>query len=99
MAQLSDNQFLITGFHCRIDFRPAGNALQQKIQQIVAGTGQTPSALIDANWQHRQFLRVEEGEYQNGVFQSHRILNGDQTDWGLDFGSDSEVLRVSLARY
>jgi len=99
VAQLNDNQFLITGFHCRIDFRPAGTAQQQKIQQIVAGTGQTPSALIDANWQHRQFLRVEEGEYENGAFQSQRILNGDQTDWGLDFGSDPDLLRVSLAVY
>jgi beta-galactosidase GanA len=99
VAQLSDNQFLVTGFHCRVDFRPAGTAQQQKTQEIVVGTGQTPSALIDGNWQHRQFLRVEEGAYENGVFQSHRILNGDQTDWGLDFGSDSEVLRVSLAIY
>ena len=98
MAQLSDNRFLVTGFHCRVDFRPAGTAQQQKTH-IVAGTGQTPSALIDGNWQHRQFLRVEEGEYENGVFQLRRILNGDQTDWGLDFGSDPEVLRVSLARY
>jgi hypothetical protein len=99
VAQLNDNQFLITGFHCRVDFRPAGTAQQQKMQQIVVGSGQTPSALVDGNWQHRQFLRVEEGEYENGAFQSHRILNGDQTDWGLDFGSDSEVLRVSLATY
>jgi hypothetical protein len=99
VAQLSDNQFLVTGFNCRVDFRPAGTAQQQKTQEIVVGTGQTPSALIDGNWQHRQFLRVEEGAYENGVFQSHRILNGDQTDWGLDFGSDSEVLRVSLTRY
>jgi beta-galactosidase GanA len=99
VAQLSDNQFLVTGFHCRVDFHPAGTAQQQKTQQIVIGTGQTPSALIDGNWQHRQFLRVEEGEYENGAFQSQRIMNGDQTDWGLDFGSDSEVLRVSLATY
>jgi beta-galactosidase GanA len=99
VAQLSDNQFLVTGFNCRVDFRPAGTAQQQKTQEIVVGTGQTPSALIDGNWQHRQFLRVEEGAYENGVFQSHRILNGDQTDWGLDFGSDSEVLQVSLATY
>jgi beta-galactosidase GanA len=99
VAQLSDNRFLVTGFHCRVDFRPAGAVQQQKTQKIVAGTGQTPSALIDGNWQHRQFLRVEEGEYENGAFQSQRILNGDQTDWGLDFESDSEVLRVSLARY
>jgi hypothetical protein len=99
VAQVSDNQFLITGFHCRIDFRPAGTAQQQKMGQIVAGTGQTPSALIDGIWRHRQFLRVEEGEYENGVFQLQRILNGDQTDWGLDFGSDPDLLRVSLAVY
>jgi len=99
VAQLSDNRFLVTGYRCRVDFRPAGTAQQQKMQQIVAGTGQTPSALIDANWQHRQFLRVEEGEYENGAFQSQRILNGDQTDWGLDFGSDPDLLRVSLAVY
>jgi beta-galactosidase GanA len=99
VAQLSDSHFLVTGLYCRVDFRPAGTAQQQKTQKIVVGTGQTPSALIDGNWQHRQFLRVEEGAYENGVFQSHRILNGDQTDWGLDFGSDTEVLRVSLAKY
>jgi hypothetical protein len=99
VAQLGDNQFLVTGFHCRVDFHPAGTAQQQTTQAIVVGTGQTPSALIDGKWQHRQFLRVEEGTYENGVFQSDRILNGDQTDWGLDFGSDSEVLRVSLATY
>jgi hypothetical protein len=99
VAQLNDNQFLITGFHCRVDFRPAGTAQQQKMQQIVVGSGQTPSALIEGNWQHRQFLRVEEGTYEDGAFKSQRILNGDQTDWGLNFGSDPEVLRVSVATY
>jgi hypothetical protein len=99
VAQLNDNQFLVTGYDCRVDFRPAGTAQQQKSQQIVFGTGQTPSALIDGKWQHRQFLRVEEGAHENGAFQSQRILNGDQTDWGLDFGSEPEVLRVSLAVY
>jgi hypothetical protein len=99
VAQLSDNRFLVTGFHCRVDFRPAGTEQQQKSGHIVIGTGQTPSAQIDNIWQHRQFLRVEEGSYDNAVFQSHRILNGDQTDWGLDFDSDPEVLRVALATY
>jgi len=99
VAQLNDNQFLVTGYDCRVDFRPAGTAQQQKSQQIVFGTGQTPSALIDGKWRHRQFLRVEEGAHENGAFQSQRILNGDQTDWGLDFGTEPEVLRVSLAVY
>jgi len=28
-----------------------------------------------------------------------RILNGDQTDWGLNFSSEPDVLRVSVATY
>jgi len=48
---------------------------------------------------HRQFLRMEERTYQNGVSKPIRIWNGDQTDWGLNFGSEPQVLRVSLARY
>jgi hypothetical protein len=75
VAQLKDNQFLVAGFFCRVDFRPA-----------------------DAE-QHRQFLRVEEGNYENGVFKFLRIWNGDETDWGLNFGAEPVVLRVSLATY
>jgi hypothetical protein len=48
---------------------------------------------------HRQFLRVEEGVYENGVFQFLRIWNGDETDWGLNFGAEPLVLRVSVATY
>ena len=99
VAQLKDHQFLVTGFFCRVDFRPAGTEQQRKSQQIVAGTGQNPSALIDGQWQHRQFLRVEEGVYENGTFKFQRIWNGDETDWGLRLGADPVVLRVSLAIY
>jgi hypothetical protein len=48
---------------------------------------------------HRQFLRVEEGVYENGVFKFLRIWNGDETDWGLNFGAEPLVLRVSVATY
>jgi hypothetical protein len=48
---------------------------------------------------YRQFLRVEEGRYENGQFQFLRILNGDETDYGLNFGSEPVVLRVSVATY
>jgi hypothetical protein len=75
VAQLKDNQFLVSGYFCRVDFRPA------------------------AAEQHRQFLRVEEGTYENGVFKFLRIWNGDETDWGLNFGAEPVVLRVSLATY
>ena len=47
----------------------------------------------------RQFLRVEEGIYENGVFKFLRIWNGDETDWGLNFGAEPMVLRVSLGVY
>ncbi len=47
----------------------------------------------------RQFLRVEEGEYYESNFRVLRIWNGDQTDWGLNFASAPQLLRVSLATY
>ncbi|MGA1984052.1 MAG: DUF5597 domain-containing protein [Acidobacteriaceae bacterium] len=99
VAQLKDNQFLVTGYFCRVDFRPAGTEEQRKSQNTVAGTGQNPSALIDGKWQHRLFLRVEEGTYENGAFKFLRIWNGDETDYGLNFGAEPIVLRVSLATY
>ena len=99
VARLTENQFLVTGFFCRVDFRPAGTEQQRKSQHIVDGTGQTPSALIDGKWQHRQFLRVEEGTYEDGVFKFLRIWNGDETDWGLNFSAEPVVLRVSVATY
>jgi hypothetical protein len=99
VAKLNDNSFLVTGYFCRVDFCPAGTDEQRRAGHIVYGTQQNPSALIDGKWQHRQFLRVEEGVYENGVFKFLRIWNGDETDWGLGFGGDPVVLRVSLATY
>jgi beta-galactosidase GanA len=75
VAQIGDNQFLVAGFYCRVDFRPA------------------------APDRRRQFLRVEEGTYANGAFKFLRLLNGDQTDGGLDFSSEPLVLRVSVTTY
>lgn len=53
---------------------------------------------LDAGKQ-RQFVRVEEGRYQNGVWRFLRIWNGDQTDYGLNFTSAPQLLRVTLATY
>ncbi|MBS1874327.1 MAG: DUF5597 domain-containing protein [Acidobacteria bacterium] len=47
----------------------------------------------------REFLRVEEGAYANGVFKPSRLWNGDQTDWGLNFTSAPQVLRVTLGTF
>jgi hypothetical protein len=44
-----------------------------------------------------QYLKVEEGHYENGVFKVMRILNGDETDWGGPrFGATPTVLQISL---
>ena len=75
IAQTGENQFLVSGFYCRGDFRPT---------------------TAD---QHKQFLRVEEGTYQNGAFKFIRLLNGDQNDGGLDFNSVPLVLRVTVGTY
>ena len=77
VAQLGDNQFLVTGLSVRVDFRPNGAD------------------------KRRQFMRVDEGTYENGVFKFIRIMNGDETDNGLNFraGAEPVVMRVSLGVY
>ena len=75
VVQLAENQFIVSGFYCRVDFKPADTSKQ------------------------RNFIRVEEGAYQNGVFKFKRLLNGDQTDGGLDFSSEPLVLRVTVTSY
>ncbi len=77
VAQLADNQFLVAGFHCRLDFQTAATAPKKQ----------------------RDYVRVEEGTYEDGKFKFRRLWNGDQTDWGLNFTSDPVVLRVTLGTY
>jgi hypothetical protein len=44
-----------------------------------------------------QYLKVEEGRYENGEFKLLRILNGDETDWGGPrVGAVPTVLHVTL---
>jgi hypothetical protein len=44
-----------------------------------------------------QYLKAEEGSYQNGIFKPLRILNGDETDWGgPSLGNKSTILQISL---
>ena len=70
-----NNQFLVAGYSCRVDFRPA------------------------AADKRRQFIRVDERTYENGVFKFLRILNGDETDNGLNLRAEPIALRVSLGVY
>ncbi|WP_052172318.1 DUF5597 domain-containing protein [Xanthomonas maliensis] len=58
-----------------------------------------------ADNRHGQLLRVEQGRYVDGRWQMERLLNGDQTDYGLNFGSggptsqEPVVLRVRVGTY
>jgi beta-galactosidase GanA len=47
-----------------------------------------------------QYARVEEGHYDaSGAWVFERVWNGDQTDYGLNFTTRSQLLRVKLATY
>jgi beta-galactosidase GanA len=52
-----------------------------------------------ASGKHREFVRVEEGTYVDGKWKFLRIWNGDQTDYGLNFTTQPQVLRVTLMTY
>jgi len=44
-----------------------------------------------------QYLKVEEGNFENGVFKPVRILNGDETDWGGPYlGTAPRVLQITV---
>jgi hypothetical protein len=47
----------------------------------------------------REFLRVEEGSFEGADFRRLRIWNGDETDYGLNFGTAPVALRVRLSSY
>ncbi len=76
VAQLGPDEYLVTGFHARIDF-----------------------GLTNPGADKMLFNRVEEGHYENGKWVFDRLWNGDQTDYGLNFTSAQQVLRVTLASY
>ena len=81
---------------------PTGRALVAQLgenQFLVAGYSSRVDFRPAAADRRRQFMRVDEGTYENGVFKFIRILNGDETDYGLNFRSDPVVLRVSLGVY
>ena len=83
---------------------PVGRALVAQLgpdEFLVTGV----SARVDfkptdaAGGKHREFVRVEEGTYVDGKWKFLRIWNGDQTDYGLNFTTQPQVLRVTLMTY
>jgi hypothetical protein len=47
-------------------------------------------------WMHSQFLSVEEGTFNDGVWKPARLWNGDETDRGLMFHNKPQVVRVKM---
>jgi beta-galactosidase GanA len=83
---------------------PTGRALVAQLgpdEFLVTGI----SARVDfrptdaAGGKHRQFMKVEEGTYVDGKWKFLRIWNGDQTDYGLNFTTAPQVLRVTLGTF
>ena len=47
-----------------------------------------------------QFLKVEEGYFENGSFKFLRLLNGDEVGWGtVSMGAEPVLLRVTMTAW
>lgn len=55
--------------------------------------------LSDGASGHTQILRAEEGRYENGEWHALRILNGDQTDRGINLRHADTVVRIRMGTY
>lgn len=50
-------------------------------------------------WMRSEFLTVEQGTYENGVWKPVRLWNGDETDRGLCFYSQPMAVRVKMEKF
>jgi len=54
---------------------------------------------VHSNGKQPQMLKVEEGHYDGTTFVPTRLWNGDETDYGLNFGGKGSLLRVTMGSY
>lgn len=81
--------------------QPVGRALVARLgknQFLVAGYFCRVNFHARNPARQRQYLRVEQVKYQHG-FHFLSSWNGDETDFGLNFSSAPQILRVWLASY
>jgi beta-galactosidase GanA len=81
---------------------PVGRALVAQLgpdEFLVTGMSARVDFKPTAAGTHTEFVRVEEGTYVVGRWKFLRIWNGDQTDYGLNFTTQPQVLRVTLMSY
>jgi hypothetical protein len=81
---------------------PIGRALVGRLgeNEFLVTVAYGKIAFTSSSGARTDFLRVEEGSYENGVFKPIRIWNGDETDYGgLSFYAGPQALRVLLGTY
>ena len=81
---------------------PVGRALVAQLgpdEFLVTGVSARVDFRPADTTKHREFVRVEEGTYVDGKWKFLRIWNGDQTDYGLNFTTEPQVLHVTLMTY
>ena len=54
---------------------------------------------VPSNGKQAQMLKVEEGHYDGTRWTPTRLWNGDETDYGLNFGGKGSLLRVTMGSY
>jgi beta-galactosidase GanA len=54
---------------------------------------------IHSGTRQAQMLKVEEGRYDGNRWIPTRLWNGDETDYGLNFGGKGSLLRVTMGSY
>jgi beta-galactosidase GanA len=77
IASLGQNQFLVGGIDCRVQF----------------------ALPVHGNGKQAQMLKVEEGHYNGTTWVITRLWNGDETDYGLNFGGTGTLLRVTMGTF
>lgn len=54
---------------------------------------------VHAGGKQAQMLKVEEGRFDGADWTTTRLWNGDETDYGLNFGGRGSLLRVTMGSY
>jgi beta-galactosidase GanA len=54
---------------------------------------------VHSSGKQTQMLKVEEGHYDRTTWVPSRLWNGDETDYGLNFGGNGSLLRVTMGSY
>ncbi|MGD0812050.1 MAG: DUF5597 domain-containing protein [Verrucomicrobiota bacterium] len=89
VAQLAENQFLVTGAYCKIDFKAASGGQRDFLRvEEAAPVERTTHSSGKGN-----------GGPVPSAFHVLRFWNGDETDWSLSFDSAPQALRVTLGMY